>query len=67
VASSSYGTVTNVIYWGRGESRNTCRISVEKPDGLKHLGRPRHKRNYITIDIREAGFEGVDWTSGGPL
>jgi hypothetical protein len=24
-------------------------------------------RNYITIDIREAGLEGVDWTSGGSL
>jgi hypothetical protein len=24
-------------------------------------------RDYITIDIREAGLQGVDWTSGEPL
>jgi hypothetical protein len=56
-----------------GENRNAYRILVGKPEGKKPLGRPRRRWvNNITIDLRETGWDGVDWidlvqlgTSGG--
>jgi hypothetical protein len=33
-----------------------------KPDGKRPLGRPRRRWvDYIKIDLREIGWDGVDW------
>jgi hypothetical protein len=35
---------------------------VGKPEGKTPLGRPRHRWvNNIKIDLRETGWDGVDW------
>jgi hypothetical protein len=45
-----------------GETRNAYRILVGKPEGKRLLGRPRHRWvNNIKMDLREIGWEGVDW------
>jgi hypothetical protein len=45
-----------------GNMRNAYRILVGKPEGKGPLGRPRYKwKGYIRIDLREIGWEGVDW------
>jgi hypothetical protein len=45
-----------------GEKRNTYRILVEKPEGRRLLGRPRRRWvNNIEIDLREIGWDCVDW------
>jgi hypothetical protein len=40
-----------------GEKRNAYRILMGKPGGMRPLGRPRRKR----MDLREIGWDGVDW------
>jgi hypothetical protein len=59
------------------ENRSAYRILVGKPEGKRPLGRPRHRWvDNITMDLREIGWDGVDWigliwlrigTSGGLL
>jgi hypothetical protein len=45
-----------------GEMINTYKILVTKPEGKRLLGRPRHRWvNNITVDLREIGWECVDW------
>jgi hypothetical protein len=45
-----------------GETRNAYRILVGKPEGQRPLGRPRCRWvNNIKIDLREIGWDGVDW------
>jgi hypothetical protein len=45
-----------------GEKRNACRILVGKPKGSRPLLRPRHRWvNNIKMDLREIGWDGVDW------
>jgi hypothetical protein len=45
-----------------GEKRNVCRILVRKPEGKRPLGRPRRRWvDSIKIDLREIGWDGVDW------
>jgi hypothetical protein len=45
-----------------GEKRNAYRILVGKPEGKRPLGKPRHRWvDYIKIDLREIGWEGMDW------
>jgi hypothetical protein len=45
-----------------GETKNTYRILVGKPEGKRPLGRPRRKWvDNIKIDLRETGLDGVDW------
>jgi hypothetical protein len=45
-----------------GENRNAYRILVEKPQGKRPLGRPRRRCVGNTkIDLREIGWDGVDW------
>jgi hypothetical protein len=35
---------------------------VGKPEGMRPLGRPRRKWvEYIKIDLREVGQDGMDW------
>jgi hypothetical protein len=44
------------------EKRNAYRIWVVKPEGKKPLGRPRRRWvNNIKIDLRDIGWDGVDW------
>jgi hypothetical protein len=45
-----------------GEKRNAYMILVGKPGGKKPLGRPRRRWvDNIKMDIREKGWNGVDW------
>jgi hypothetical protein len=45
------------------ELRNAYKTVVEKPEGKRPLSRPsnREEDNNILMDLREIGFEGVDW------
>jgi hypothetical protein len=45
-----------------GETRNAYRILVGKPKGRRPLGRPRRRWvDNIKIDLREIGWDGMDW------
>jgi hypothetical protein len=45
-----------------GEKRNAYRILVGKPEGKRPLGRPRRRWvGNIKMDLREIGWDGVDW------
>jgi hypothetical protein len=44
------------------EKRNTYRILVEKPEGMRPLGRPKRRWIYnIKITLGEIRQDGVDW------
>jgi hypothetical protein len=46
----------------RGEERNGFRVLMEKPEGQRPLGRPRHRwEDGIRMDLRESGWGSVDW------
>jgi hypothetical protein len=45
-----------------GEKRNAYRILLGKPEGKRPLGRPRRRWvDNINMDLREIGWDGVDW------
>jgi hypothetical protein len=45
-----------------GERRNAYRMLVGKPEGKRPLVRPRRKWvGYIKMDLREIGWDGMDW------
>jgi hypothetical protein len=45
-----------------GEERKVCKILVGKPEGKRHLGRPRFRwEDGVRMDLRDIGLEGVDW------
>jgi hypothetical protein len=45
-----------------GEKRNAYRILVGKPEGKRPLGRQRRRWvDNIKIDLRNIGWDGVDW------
>jgi len=45
-----------------GEGRGVYRVLVEKPEGRRPLGRPRHRwEDNIRMDLREVGYGCVDW------
>jgi hypothetical protein len=45
--------------WG---TRNAYRILVGKPEGKRPLGRPRRRWvDNIKMDLREIGWDGMDW------
>ena len=45
-----------------GEGRGMHRVLVQKPEGRRPLGRPRHRwEDNIKMDLQEVGCEGVDW------
>jgi hypothetical protein len=38
-----------------------CRILVGKPEGKRPLRRPMCRQDNIKIDLREIGWEGMEW------
>jgi hypothetical protein len=45
-----------------GEGRNVYRVLVEKSEGNRPLGRPRHRwEGGIKLDLEEIGWGCVDW------
>jgi hypothetical protein len=45
-----------------GEKRNACRILVGNPERKRPQGRPRCRWvDDIKIDLREIGWDGMDW------
>jgi hypothetical protein len=45
-----------------GEGRDVHRVLVEKHDGKRPIGRPRHRlENNIKMDLQEVGCGGKDW------
>jgi hypothetical protein len=48
-----------------GETRNTYRILVGKPEGKRQLGRPRRRWVEIKMDLEEIGWDGRDWIELG--
>jgi hypothetical protein len=45
-----------------GEMRNAYNILIGKPKGKRQLRRPRCRwEDNIRMNIREIGWEGVDW------
>jgi len=45
-----------------GEVRNSYKILVRKSEGKRPSGIPMHRQeNTIRMDLREIGWEGVDW------
>jgi hypothetical protein len=59
--------MSNMMRWAghvtrMGEKRNAYRISVGKPEGKRPLGRPRRRWvDNIKMDLRELGWDRVDW------
>jgi hypothetical protein len=44
------------------EKTNACRLLVGKPEGKSPLGRRRRRLvNNIKMDLREVGWDGMDW------
>jgi hypothetical protein len=49
-----------------GETRNAYKILVGKPEGKRPLGRPRRRCvDNTQMDVREIGWDGVDWIETG--
>ena len=45
-----------------GEDRGVHRVLVEKPEGKRSLGRPRHRwEDNIKMDLQEVGGSRGDW------
>jgi hypothetical protein len=45
-----------------GEERGAYRILVERPEGRRPLGRPRHRwEDNIKTDLREVGWGDMNW------
>jgi hypothetical protein len=45
-----------------GAKRNSCKILVGKPEGMRPLGRPRHGWvDNMRMNLGEIGWDGVDW------
>jgi hypothetical protein len=45
-----------------GAKRNACTILVGKPERKRPLARPRRRWiNNIKMDLREIGWDGMDW------
>jgi len=45
-----------------GERRGLYRGLMGKPQGMRPLGRPRHRwEDNIKMDLQEVGCRGIDW------
>jgi hypothetical protein len=44
-----------------GETRNTYKFLVGKPDGNSPLGKPRRRREDNRLNLREVVWKVVDW------
>jgi hypothetical protein len=45
-----------------GEERNVYKVFMEKPEGKRPLGRPRHRWEAgIRMDLGEIGWDSVEW------
>jgi hypothetical protein len=45
-----------------GEGRGVYRVLVGRPEGMRPLGRPRHRWDgNIKMDFREIGIDGANW------
>jgi hypothetical protein len=45
-----------------GEERKVYKVFMGRPKGKRPLGRPKHRwENGIRMDLREIGWEGVEW------
>jgi hypothetical protein len=44
-----------------GEKRKSYRALMETPEGMRQLGRPRHRWDDIKLDVIEIVWEDVDW------
>jgi hypothetical protein len=50
-----------------GEMRNAYKILVGKPEEKRPFGRPRRRcEDNIRMDLREIGWESVDWINLAP-
>jgi hypothetical protein len=50
----------------KGAKRNAYRILLGNPEGKRPLGRPRRRWvNNIKMDLREIGWNGMEWISLG--
>jgi hypothetical protein len=49
--------------WLAWERRGKCtRFLVQKPEGKRPFGRPRHRwEDGIRMDLREIGLGGIEW------
>jgi hypothetical protein len=46
-----------------GEMKNEYKTLVGNPEGKRQLGRPMHRwKDNIRLDLREIGWEGVEWS-----
>jgi hypothetical protein len=46
-----------------GEGRGVYRVLVERPEGKRSLGIPRHRwEDNIKMDLREGGIDGTNWS-----
>jgi len=49
-----------------GEGKGVYRVLVEKPEGTRPLGRPRHKwEDNVKMDLQEVGCGGYGLDSAG--
>ena len=47
---------------GMGKRGSVYRVMVGKPEGNRHLGRPRRRwEDNIKMDLQDVGCGGVDW------
>jgi len=44
-----------------GKMRNGYKIIVSEPEGKRLLGRHEHRMDNIKMNLKEIGFEGMDW------
>ena len=47
-----------------GEERRVYRVLVKRPEGMRLTGRSKHRvglRGNMKVDLKEVGWECVDW------
>jgi hypothetical protein len=44
------------------EKRHVYSVLIGKPKGKRSLGRPRHRRDDIRIDLKELGWGSINWS-----